>query len=53
MGTRDIKHDLNVPKLGHKMQELTRKYMERLNEHPNSLARKLNLTLRLIIVLLL
>jgi len=41
MRTRDIERDLNVPKLGDKLQELCWKYMERLNEHPNSLARKL------------
>jgi len=41
MRTRDIERDLNVPKLGDKLQELARKYMEKLNELPNSLARKL------------
>jgi len=39
--TRDMKRDLNVPKLGDKLHELSQKYMERLNEHPNSLTRKL------------
>nr|P21328.1 RecName: Full=RNA-directed DNA polymerase from mobile element jockey; AltName: Full=Reverse transcriptase [Drosophila melanogaster]AAA28675.1 ORF2, reverse transcriptase (put.); putative [Drosophila melanogaster] len=41
MRTRDIERDLKVPKLGDKLQNIAQKYMERLNVHPNSLARKL------------
>ncbi|XP_044572650.1 uncharacterized protein LOC6499571 isoform X1 [Drosophila ananassae] len=39
--TRDIERDLNVPKIGDKLQKLSQKYMQRLNDHPNSLANRL------------
>ncbi|KAH8235175.1 hypothetical protein KR032_003998 [Drosophila birchii] len=41
MRTSDIERDLKVPKIGDKLQSISTKYMERLNAHPNSLARKL------------
>nr|P21329.1 RecName: Full=RNA-directed DNA polymerase from mobile element jockey; AltName: Full=Reverse transcriptase [Drosophila funebris]AAA28649.1 ORF2; putative [Drosophila funebris] len=41
MRTRDIECDLKVPKIGDKIREVAKKYHERLDSHPNSLARRL------------
>ncbi|KAH8354571.1 hypothetical protein KR059_004782, partial [Drosophila kikkawai] len=40
MRTRDIERDLKVPKLGDKLHTISTEYMEKLNNHPNSLARR-------------
>lgn len=39
--TKEIKRNLKVPKLRDKLKNISEKYMERLNVHSMSLARKL------------
>lgn len=39
MRTSGIERFLNVPKLSDKLQDVSKKYMERPNAHPNGIAR--------------
>jgi hypothetical protein len=43
MRTRDIERDLKVPKIGDKILVIAKKYNERLQSHPNTLAKRLSM----------